>query len=67
MFIYLKICLIEFCFLKERNVEKVQTGRDERFRELRNSLNIMQEKLDEQYKNKLDALNGKMININFES
>jgi hypothetical protein len=55
---------MKFLFFKERNVEQVQAGRDERFREIRNSMHIMQDKLNEQVKNKLDALNGKMKNIN---
>ena len=37
--------------------------RDERLRETRNAMHAMQAKLDEQFKIKLDALNGIMISI----
>ncbi len=50
-------------FSKERNVEKVKTGRDEKLREIRNSIHAMQLKINEQFEIKLDALNGKMKSI----
>jgi hypothetical protein len=49
-----------FYFSKERNVEKIKIGRDERFREIRNFMQTMQIKLDERFKSKFNALNGKM-------
>jgi predicted RNA-binding protein with PIN domain len=56
-----------FCLSKERNVEKVKIRRDKRFREIQNSMHAMEIKIDEQFQTKLDDLNGKMININFQS
>jgi len=47
-------------FSKERNVENVKIAKDERFREIRNSMHAMQAKLEEQFKNKLDVLNGRI-------
>lgn len=46
-----------FC-LQERNVESVKIAKDERLRETRNAMHVMQAKLDEQLKGKLDALNS---------
>ena len=43
---------------QERNVESVKVAKDERFRETRNAMHVMQAKLEEQLKVKLDALNG---------
>ena len=40
-------------------MHKIKEGRDERFREIRNSLHTMHAKLEEQLQTKLDALNGK--------
>ncbi|CAF4530792.1 unnamed protein product [Rotaria socialis] len=51
------ICLIQDV---ERNVESVKAAKDERLRETRNAMHVMQAKLDEQLKIKLDALNGKL-------
>ena len=39
-------------------MESVKAAKDERFRETRNAMHVMQAKLDEQLKIKLDALNG---------
>jgi tripartite motif-containing protein 37 len=39
-------------------VESVKAAKDERLRETRNAMHVMQAKLDEQLKIKLDALNG---------
>jgi tripartite motif-containing protein 37 len=47
-----------FYFVQERNVESVKSAKDERLRETRNAMHVMQAKLDEQLKIKLDALNG---------
>ena len=44
--------------MQERNVESVKSAKDERFRETRNAMHVMQAKLEEQLKVKLDALNG---------
>lgn len=49
---------IIFISLQERNVESVKIAKDERLRETRNAMHVMQAKLDEQLKIKLDALNG---------
>jgi hypothetical protein len=54
-----KIIIDFFLFSKERNVENVKIAKDERFREIRNSMHAMQAKLEEQFKNKLDVLNGR--------
>lgn len=45
-------------FFQERNVESVKLAKDERLRETRNAMHVMQAKLDEQLKIKLDALNS---------
>jgi hypothetical protein len=37
----------------------VKSAKDERLRETRNAMHVMQAKLDEQLKIKLDALNGR--------
>ncbi len=39
-------------------MESVKSAKDERLRETRNAMHVMQAKLDEQLKIKLDALNG---------
>ena len=51
-------------FLKERNVESVKAAKDERLRETRNAMHVMQARLDEQLKTKLDTLNG-TLKVNF--
>ena len=57
-----KKLLNEFCvFLKERNIENVKSSRNERIREIQNSMYEIHSKLDEQFQMKLDALNGKII------
>ncbi len=50
--------MFNFYFKQERNVESVKAAKDERLRETRNAMHVMQAKLDEQLKIKLDALNG---------
>ena len=44
-------------------MEKIKAGRDERFREIRNSLHTMHAKLEEQLQTKLDALHGRLNGI----
>ena len=57
--VYFKI-IFNVLFLKERNVDNVKTAKDERFREIRNIMQTMQVKLEEQFNNKLDVLNGRI-------
>ena len=45
---------------QERNVESVKAAKEERMRETQNAMHIIQAKLNEQLKIKLDALNGKL-------
>lgn len=61
------VLIIYFCLSKEKNVEKLKTTRDERCRELQNAMYTMQIKLEEQFQNKFDDLNGKMIQISCET
>lgn len=50
---------IRFCLSrKERNVESVKNAKEERMRETQNAIQLIQAKLNEQLKIKLDALNG---------
>ncbi|CAF1166698.1 unnamed protein product [Rotaria magnacalcarata] len=58
------ICLIQDV---ERNVESVKAAKDERLRETRNAMHVMQAKLDEQLKIKLDALNGQRLQFSRET
>ncbi|CAF1442576.1 unnamed protein product [Adineta ricciae] len=58
------ICLIQDV---ERNVESVKAAKDERFRETRNAMHVMQAKLDEQLKIKLDALNVQRLQFSRET
>lgn len=64
------VCVLIECFFeiifnvlfsKERNVENVKIAKDERFREIRNIMHAMQTKLEEQFKNKMDVLNGRIL------
>jgi hypothetical protein len=48
--------------LKERNAENVNIAKGESLRETRNALHAIQAKLDEQFKTRLDALNGMLRN-----
>ncbi|CAF0782676.1 unnamed protein product [Adineta steineri] len=57
------ICLIQDV---ERNVESVKAAKDERLRETRNAMHVMQAKLDEQLKVKLDALNVQRLQFSRE-
>ena len=41
-------------------MDHVKSAKDERSREILSTMQAMQAKLDEQFKIKLDALNGKM-------
>ncbi|CAF1110177.1 unnamed protein product [Rotaria sordida] len=51
----------------ERNVESVKAAKDERLRETRNAMHVMQAKLDEQLKIKLDALNVQRLQFSRET
>lgn len=50
-----------FWFSQERNVEAVRGAKDERVREIRNAVEMMIARLDNQLKNKLLTLMGTLI------
>lgn len=50
--------------LQERNVEAVRGAKDERVREIRNAVEMMIARLDNQLKNKLITLMGRISGLN---
>lgn len=57
---YLTQCVCVFCLMvQERNVEAVRGAKDERVREIRNAVEMMIARLDNQLKNKLITLMGR--------